>query len=107
MAPPYSPPRHRPWIIRSPNRRNAAATPIWSNVGIKPITPVPMPIPVSVMRKVYLRPTRSPTHPNRNAPTGRIKKPAVNRAIVLNRAATGCDFSKNLTESTAAKLPKI
>ena len=69
--------------------------------------PVPSPIPLSVTRKVYLRPTRSPIHPNRNAPSGRIRNPAVNSAIVLSSAATGWDFSKNLTDKTAAKLPKI
>ncbi len=81
--------------------------PIWSKVGISPITPVPTPIPVKVMRNVYLRPTLSPSHPNRNAPNGRIRNPAVKSAIVLSRAATGWVFSKNLTASTAAKLPKI
>jgi len=86
---------------------NAAANPIASKVGIKPIAPVPRPIPVSVMRNVYLRPMRSPIHPKRNAPNGRIRNPAVNSAIVLSRAATGWDFSKNLTDNTAAKLPKM
>jgi hypothetical protein len=56
---------------------------------------------------VYLRPIRSPIHPNRNAPNGRIKNPAVNSAIVLSSAATGWLCSKNLTDNTAAKLPKI
>src|SRR5262249_21290004 len=64
-------------------------------------------VTVSVMRKVYLRPMRSPIHPKRNAPSGRIRNPAVNSAIVLSKAATGWDFSKNLTDKTAAKLPKI
>src|SRR6266850_8407786 len=64
-------------------------------------------MPLRVTRNVYLRPTRSPIHPKRNAPSGRIKNPAVNRAIVLSRAATGWDCSKNLTDRTAAKLPKI
>src|SRR5262249_48940748 len=107
MHPPYSPPRHRPWIMRRPNRMNAAVRPICSNVGIRPMQPVPTPMPVSVTRKVYLRPTRSPIQPNRNAPNGRIRKPAVNSAIVLRRAATGWDFSKNLTDRIAAKLPKM
>ena len=31
----------------------------------------------------------------------------MNRAIVLSSAATGCDFSKNLTDKIAAELPKI
>ena len=35
------------------------------------------------------------------------ENPAVNSAIVLSRAATGWDCSKNLTDRTAAKLPKI
>ena len=86
---------------------NAAARPICSYVGINPIAPVPSPIPLSVTRNVYLRPIRSPIHPNRNAPNGRIRNPAVNSAIVLSRAATGWLCSKNLTDKTAAKLPKI
>src|ERR1700732_4157512 len=53
MAPPYEPPRQRPWIIRKPNRMNAAARPIDSNVGINPIAPVPRAMPTSVMMKVY------------------------------------------------------
>src|SRR6516164_7530898 len=73
----------------------AAASPIESNVGMSPMAPVPKAMPVRVMRKVYLRPTRSPTQPNRNAPNGRMRKPAVNRAIVLKSAATGWVFSKN------------
>ncbi len=85
----------------------AAATPIDAKVGIMPMQPVPIPMPVRVTRNVYLRPTRSPSHPNRNAPSGRIRKPAVNSAIVLSSAATGWLFSKNLTDKTAAKLPKI
>src|SRR6266404_811063 len=73
MAPPYSPPRHRPWIIRKPKRMKAAVRPIDAKVGINPIAPVPNPIPLSVTRNVYLRPIRSPIHPNRNAPNGRIR----------------------------------
>jgi hypothetical protein len=68
---------------------------------------VPRAIPLRVTRNVYLRPTRSPIQPNRNAPNGRIKKPAVNSAIVLSSAATGWLFSKNLTDKIAARLPKI
>ena len=85
----------------------AAANPIWSKVGIKPIAPVPSAMPVRVTRKVYLRPMRSPIQPNRKAPSGRMRKPAVNSAIVLSNAATGWLFSKNLTDKIAAKLPKM
>ena len=78
-----------------------------SKVGINPIAPVPRAMPLSVMRNVYLRPTRSPIQPNRKAPNGRTRNPAVNSAMVLSSAATGWLFSKNLTDKTAAKLPKI
>ena len=64
-------------------------------------------MPTSVMMKVYLRPTTSPSQPNTNAPNGRTRNPAVNSAIVLSRAATGWLFSKNLTDKIVAKLPKI
>ena len=93
--------------MRRPNSKNAAVRPIDWKVGIRPIAPVPRPMPLSVMRKVYLRPTRSPSHPKRNAPRGRTRKPAVNNAIVLSSAATGFVFEKNFTASTAARLPKI
>jgi len=64
-------------------------------------------MPVSVKRKVYLRPTRSPMRPNSSAPRGRIRKPMVKSATVLRKAATGWVFSKNLTASTEARLPKM
>ena len=86
---------------------NAAARPIDSNVGINPIAPVPKAMPVSVIRNVYLRPTRSPSQPNTKAPNGRTRNPAVNSAIVLSRAATGWLFSKNLSDKIVAKLPKM
>ena len=86
---------------------NAAARPIWSKVGINPIAPVPRAMPTSVMMNVYLRPTTSPSQPNKNAPNGRTRNPAVNSAIVLSSAATGWLFSKNLTDKIAAKLPKM
>ena len=76
-------------------------------VGINPIAPVPSAMPTSVMMKVYLRPTTSPSQPNTNAPNGRTRNPAVNSAIVLSRAATGWLLSKNLTDKIVAKLPKI
>jgi len=63
-------------------------------------------MPVRVTRNVYLRPTRSPTRPKTSAPSGRIRKPMVKRAIVLSSAATGCVGSKNLTDRMEARLPK-
>ena len=85
----------------------AAARPMEAKVGIRPMAAVAKPMPVSVTMKVYLRPTRSPSHPNKKAPSGRIRNPAVNRAIVLSSAATGWVLSKNFTDRIAAKLPKM
>ena len=85
----------------------AALRPICSKVGINPIAPVPRAMPTSVRMKVYLRPTRSPSQPNTNAPNGRTRNPAVNSAIVLSRAAMAWLLSKNLTDKIVAKLPKI
>ena len=63
-------------------------------------------MPVSVTRKVYLRPTRSPIAPKTSAPRGRIRNPTEKSATVLRKAATGWLFSKNLTARIAARLPK-
>src|ERR1044072_1825954 len=38
---------------------------------------VARPMPLSVMRNVYLRPTMSPMRPKTKAPNGRIRNPAV------------------------------
>src|SRR6266545_4051835 len=48
---------------------------------------VDSPMPLRVMRNVYLRPTRSPIRPNTNAPNGRMRNPAVNVPTVLMSAA--------------------
>ena len=45
-------------------------------VGRRPTTNVDMPIKNMVIRKVYLRPMRSPSRPNTSAPNGRTRKPA-------------------------------
>ena len=72
-----------------------------------PISAVESPMPLSVMRNVYFRPTRSPTLPNTNAPRGRIRNPTENSATVLRNAATGSLFEKNCTDRIAARLPKM
>ena len=107
MAPPYSPPRQRPWIKRRAKSRIAARIPILAYVGITPMSAVERPMPLSVTRNVYLRPTLSPTQPNTNAPSGRMRNPMEKSATVLRNAATGWLFSKNLTERIAARLPKM
>jgi hypothetical protein len=102
------PAQQSPWIIRKLSRRTAAPNPIDSYVGTNPIAPVPRAMPVRVIRKVNLRPTRSPTQPNRKAPKGRIRNPAVKIPTVVISAALGWPFSKNLTDKIdTAKRPKI
>src|SRR5206468_3175098 len=54
---------------------------------------VAKPMPLSVMRNVYLRPTMSPTRPNTKAPNGRIRNPAVN---VPPRLAAVCVLERRL-----------
>jgi hypothetical protein len=53
---------------------------------------VATPMPVSVTMKVYFRPVLSPSHPKKNAPSGRIRKPTEKIATVLRKAATGWSF---------------
>src|SRR2546421_9985393 len=55
---------------------SGAAAPIVLYVGRKPTSTVARPITVMVMRKVYLRPTRSPMRPKISAPNGRTRNPA-------------------------------
>ena len=45
-------------------------------LGIRPTANVDRPMMNMVIRKVYLRPTRSPMRPNTMAPKGRTRKPA-------------------------------
>ena len=52
-----------------------ANQPAVAYVGRKPIRAVAPPMMVSVTRKAYLRPTRSPMRPKNNAPNGRTRKP--------------------------------
>ena len=61
----------------------------------------------NVSRKVYLRPTTSPSRPNTNAPKGRATKPAAKVASVLSRASVGLPEGKNLVAITVARLPKM
>ena len=62
---------------------------------------------MSVKRKVYLRPMRSPNLPNTRAPKGRTIKPAANVAKVESKAAVGFVFGKNWLAITVARLPKM
>jgi len=79
--------------------------PIESAVGITPTMKVEAPMITMVMRKVYLRPTRSPRRPNTSAPNGRTRKPAAkaSRAKML-RALSG-NWLKNFAPMIAASEP--
>ncbi|MNC90625.1 hypothetical protein D3C83_67470 [compost metagenome] len=49
---------------------------------------------IMVTRKVFLRPTMSPTRPNTSAPNGRTRKPAANAARVRMKPVVGFTFEK-------------
>ena len=50
--------------------------PMLAEPGRTPTRKVDMPMIRMVTRKVYLRPTRSPSRPKTRAPKGRTRKPA-------------------------------
>ena len=61
------------------------------------------PINMSVTRKVYFLPTRSPNLPNTMAPNGRTTKPAAKVASVERNAAVGLVCGKNCCDRIVAK----
>ena len=66
---------------------------------------VPSPINVMVMRKVYLRPMRSPSRPKNSAPNGRTANPAAKASKVKMKAAEGLTPAKNCTARMGASVP--
>ena len=68
---------------------------------------VDKPMMVSVTRKAYLRPIRSPTRPNTSAPNGRTTKPVANTAQNLICAQAGLLVGNISSEMTALRLPKM
>jgi hypothetical protein len=64
-----------------------------------------MPISVIVTRKVYFRPTMSPSRPKTSAPKGLTKKPAAKASNVKMKAAEGATPEKNLVARIAASVP--
>src|SRR5207237_8168924 len=56
--------------------RIGASQPTLAKVGSKPTRKVDAPMMRMVTRKVYFRPTRSPSRPKTRAPNGRTRKPA-------------------------------
>ena len=66
---------------------------------------VDMPMIRIVTRKVYLRPTRSPSRPNTSAPNGRTAKPAAKASSAKMNAAVGLTPEKNCLPMIAASEP--
>ena len=58
-----------------------------------------------VMRKVYLRPTRSPSRPNTSAPKGRTKKPAAKASSANRNAVVSFMPEKNFLVMTVSSEP--
>ncbi|MNJ63551.1 hypothetical protein D3C77_594640 [compost metagenome] len=58
-----------------------------------------------VTRKVYLRPTRSPSRPNISAPKGRTAKPAANASKAKMKPAVGFTPEKKCNAMMAASEP--
>ena len=58
-----------------------------------------------VTRKVYLRPTRSPSRPKISAPNGRTAKPAAKASSVKMNAAVGATPEKNLLARITPSVP--
>ena len=84
-----------------------ARIPIDAYVGSNPMRNVDRPMTVSVTRKAYLRPMRSPIRPKTSAPNGRTRNPVANNAQVLIRSHVGSFPGKSSADMTAARLPKM
>ena len=82
-----------------------AVTPIESEVGRTPTMNVDEPMITMVIRKVYLRPTRSPSRPNTSAPKGRTRKPAANASNAKILRVPSGNWLKNLAPIIVAKDP--
>jgi hypothetical protein len=79
--------------------------PMVEYVGSSPIRAVEAPISSSVARKDRFRPSRSPSRPNRTAPTGRTTKPVPNAAMLTSRARACSPAGKKNPAKTTARLP--
>ena len=66
---------------------------------------VPMPISDMVIRKVYLRPIRSPKRPKIRAPNGRTAKPAANASNAKMKPTFAGTFEKKYFARNAPSVP--
>jgi len=73
--------------------------------GSIPTMKVDRPMIRMVIRKVYLRPTMSPSRPNTRAPNGRTAKPAANASSAKMKAAVSLTPEKNCLAMMAASEP--
>src|ERR671913_1817387 len=65
------------------------------------------PIRMTVVRKVALRPTRSPIAPKMIAPRGRKAKPTANSARAATSADVGSSPARNTLAMTGVSEPKM
>ena len=65
------------------------------------------PIRLTVVRKVALRPTRSPIAPKMIAPSGRKAKPTANSASAATSAPVGSSPARNTLAMTGVSDPKM
>ncbi len=72
--------------------------------GKHPTRTVERPMTVIVTRKVYLRPTMSPTRPNTSAPNGRTRNPAAYAAKLPSSAAVSFPLGKNNDAKNGARI---
>jgi len=82
-----------------------AAMPMVAADGIIPTPAVAMPISVTVTRKVYLRPSRSPRKPKSTAPKGRKPKPTANPAQTSRVSSVALSLGKKALPMIAASVP--
>ena len=82
-----------------------APMPIVAAEGIMPTPAVAIPIRVTVTRKVYLRPNRSPRKPNSTAPSGRKPKPTAKPAHTSSTSSVALSLGKKALPMIAASVP--
>ena len=76
-----------------------------AKVGRTPTSAVEAPISMMVIRKVRLRPTRSPSRPKTSAPSGRTANPAPKVARLARRVAVSLPGGKNSAPKNVASVP--
>ena len=91
--------------MRSPMTMIGAAMPMLAALGIIPTPAVAIPISVTVTRKVYLRPSRSPRKPNRIAPSGLNPKPTAKPAHTSSICSVSLPLGKNAAPISPASVP--